>query len=107
MRMNERDNFAEIVDQFLEQCCEEGADLRVTEMDLFAQFRLVWAQTTQRWIHEAPFSDFHAEMKRRGYRFVRTSRHYWYGLHLRKKLKRQYSKRSIQHSKHSKCKNGH
>ena len=88
MCMNEREKFAEMVGQFLEQYCEEGADLRVTERDLFVQFRLFWAQATHRWIHEAPFSDFHAEMRRRGYRFVRTSRHYWYGLHLRKKLQR-------------------
>jgi hypothetical protein len=86
--MHERDNFAEIAGQFLEQYCEEGADLRVTERKLFAQFRLFWAQATQRWIHEAPLSDFHAELYRRGYRFERTSRRYWYGLHLRKKLQR-------------------
>lgn len=88
MSMNDRENFAEIVGQFLEQYCEHGADLRVTEIALFAKFRVFWAQAAHRWIHEASFRDFHAEMERRGYRFARTSRRYWYGLKLRKMPKR-------------------
>jgi len=85
MRMNDRENFAEIVGQFLEECCEGGADLHVTELALFAKFRVFWAQTTHRWIHEASFGEFHAEMQRRGYRFARTPRRSWYGLKLRRK----------------------
>jgi hypothetical protein len=85
MSMKEHERLAEIVEQFLQQWCVDGAELRCTEIALFAKFRLFWAQATNRWIHEASFSDFHAEMQRRGYRSVRTSRRYWYGLKLRKK----------------------
>ena len=85
--MNDRKDFAEIVDQFLEKWCEDGANLHVTELALFEKFRVFWAEATQKWIHEASFDEFHTEIKRRGYRFVRNPRRVWYGLKLRKKPK--------------------
>lgn len=85
--MEDDRNFSEIVGRFLEECCEQGTNLHVTELALFAKFRTFWAQETHRWIHEASFNAFHAEMKRRGYRFARTPRRSWYGLKLRKKPK--------------------
>jgi len=85
--MSNGKDFSEIVSQFLEEWCEDGADLHVTELALFEKFRVFWAQVTHKWIHEASFDEFHAEMKRRGYRFVRNPRRAWYGLRLRKKPK--------------------
>jgi len=79
---HEQGNVSEIVEQFLDQWCEQGTNLRVTERALFAKFRVFWGQATDRWIHEAPFSEFHAELKSRGFRPTSTGRHYWYGLRL-------------------------
>lgn len=83
--MNETDNFAEIVDQFLEEWCHLGADLSVTQLALFEKFRVFWAQESHHWIDEASFHDFSLEMQRRGYQSSRKGKRYWYGLTLRKK----------------------
>ncbi|GAC1657392.1 MAG: hypothetical protein NVS4B7_02780 [Ktedonobacteraceae bacterium] len=85
--MNEPKIFAEIVDEFLEKWCEKGPELRVTELALFAKFRVYWAQEAQRWIHEASFHDFQAALKQRGYSSSRKGRRYWFGLHLRNRPK--------------------
>ncbi len=83
--MNETGKFAEIVDQFLEEWCHQGADLSVTQLALFEKFRVFWAQASHRWIDEASFHDFAIEMQRRGYQSSRKGKRYWYGLTLRKK----------------------
>ena len=83
----DQENFSELVSQFLAQWCEDGADLHVTELALFAKFRVFWAQSTRHWIHEASYQEFHTEMLRQGYRFARTPRRTWFGLKLRKKPK--------------------
>jgi hypothetical protein len=80
MDTNEQENVSEIVDQFLNQWCDRGTNLRVTERALFAKFRVFWGQSTDRWIHQAPFNEFHAELKNRGFRPTSTGRRYWYGL---------------------------
>ncbi len=87
--MNETSDFSEIVDQFLEEWCQQGADLTVTQLALFEKFRVFWAQASQRWIDEASFLDFSLEMQRRGYRASRKGKRYWYGLTLRKKPQSQ------------------
>jgi len=79
---NEQENVSQIVDQFLNQWCEQGTHLRVTERALFAKFRIFWGQTTDQWIHEAPFNAFHTALKNRGFRLTSTGRRYWYGLRL-------------------------
>ena len=89
MGTNEQGNISEIVDQFLDQWCDQGADLYVTERALFAKFRVFWGQATDRWIHEAPFNEFHAELKSRGFRLAPTGRHYWYGLRLRRSKRKE------------------
>jgi len=90
--MNETGNFAEIVEQFLEEWCYQGADLSVTQLALFKKFRVFWAQTTQHWIDEASFHELSIEMQRRGYRASRKGKRYWYGLKLRKKPQSQQSR---------------
>ena len=87
--MNETGNFSEIVDQFLEDWCDQGADLSVTQLALFEKFRVFWAQASHRWIDEASFLDFSIEMQRRGYQASRKGKRYWYGLTLRKKPQSQ------------------
>jgi hypothetical protein len=79
---NEQETVAKIVDQFLDQWCDQGRNLRVTERALFAKFRVFWGQTTDKWIHEAPFNEFHTALKSRGFRPTSTGRRYWYGLRL-------------------------
>ncbi len=82
--MNEREDFAEIVDQFLEEWCLHSPNVSVTQFALFKKFRVFWAQATQHWIHEASLQDLSREMQRRGYRSSRQGKR-WYGVSLRKK----------------------
>jgi hypothetical protein len=89
MGTNEQGIVSEIVEQFLDQWCDQGTNLRVTERALFTKFRVFWGQETARWIHEAPFSEFHAELKSRGFRLASTGRHYWYGLRLRRSKRKE------------------
>ncbi|PZW29470.1 hypothetical protein EI42_02766 [Thermosporothrix hazakensis] len=77
--------FDKVVNQFLAEYCEIGEDLRITDDELFHEFRQYWLQVTHDDHYPALLGQFRVYLTEHGYRSSSGKHPEWYGLTLRKR----------------------
>lgn len=77
-----RQNFSELVSQFLHQHCEFGSALHISDHLLFPHFRDFWRQETNGANHPTLLGQFRVELTEQGYRSSGGKHPHWYGFAL-------------------------
>ena len=77
-----KQDFSDIVDQFISQYCRLGSGLNISDRTLFPVFRAFWISRAHATPHPALLGQFRVELAGRGYRSNGRKRPCWYGLAL-------------------------
>ena len=84
MRADDERSFSHALTNFLERHCVKGADLSITDRQLFRRFREFWMQAPGCFDHPALLGQFRVELTQRGFVATSTGKHpRWIGLSLR------------------------
>ncbi len=85
VRADEERRFSHALTNFLEQQCVKGADISITDKQLFRRFRAFWKQASEQFDHPALLGQFRVELTQRGFLSDSAGKHpHWLGLALRK-----------------------
>ncbi|GHO81202.1 hypothetical protein KSD_89730 [Ktedonobacter sp. SOSP1-85] len=77
--------FANVVEQFLQECCILEEQQSIEDAQLFANFRAYYKRVWQGEPHPALLGQFRVELTQRGYHSSSDKHPTWYGLTLRLK----------------------
>ena len=88
-QIDEEKRFSRALTNFLKQQCIRGADVSITDKQLFQRFKLFWMQAPECFDHPALLGQFRVELTQRGFISASTGKHpRWLGLTLRKQNKK-------------------